>query len=100
MLLAPRYGVTASAWLTVATELIVCGGALYVLRGSLGLGVWSASGARLTIAVAGLAATGLALSSWPMLGVPAAIGVFLMLLATLGAWPVELQPFRRREGGS
>jgi O-antigen/teichoic acid export membrane protein len=28
LLLVPRYGVTASAWLTVATELIVCGAAL------------------------------------------------------------------------
>jgi O-antigen/teichoic acid export membrane protein len=98
--LAPRYGVTASAWLTVGTELIVCGGALYLLRGSLGLGSVAEAGLRPAVAVAGLAATGLALGSWPTLGVPAAIGVFLVLLATLGAWPVELQPFRRRGGGS
>jgi O-antigen/teichoic acid export membrane protein len=95
--LAPRYGVTASAWITVATELIVCGGALYVLRGNLGLGTLARVGARPAAAVAGLAATGLALGSWPIFGVPAAIGVFLLLLITLGAWPVELQPFRRRE---
>jgi len=100
LLLVPIYGVTASAWLTVATELIVCGGALYVLRGSLGLGSVAGVGARPVVAVAGLAATGLALGSWPVLGVPAAIGVFLVLLVTLGAWPVELQPFRRHEGGS
>jgi O-antigen/teichoic acid export membrane protein len=100
VVLAPRYGVIASAWLTVATELIVCGGALYLLRGSLGLGSVIGAGLRPAVAVAGLAATGLALSSWPTLGVPAAIGVFLVLLGTLGAWPVELQPFRRRGGGS
>ena len=100
VVLAPRYGVTASAWLTVATEMIVCGGALYLLRGSLGLGSMVGAGLRPGVAVAGLAATGLALSSWPTLGVPAAIGVFLALLAALGAWPVELQPFRRRGGGA
>ena len=61
---------------------------------------WPASVRDPLVAVVGLAATGLALGSWPILGVPAAIGVFLVLLVTLGAWPVELQPFRRREGGS
>jgi O-antigen/teichoic acid export membrane protein len=100
VVLAPRYGVTASAWLTVATEVLVCGGALYVLRGSLGLGSVVGAGLRPAVAVAGLAATGLALSSWPTLGVPAAIGVFLLLLGTLGAWPAELQPFRRGGDGS
>jgi O-antigen/teichoic acid export membrane protein len=100
VVLAPRYGTSASAWLTVATELIVCGGALYALRGSLGLGSMVGAGLRPAVAVVGLAATGLALSSWPTFGIPAAIGVFLVLLGTLGAWPVELQPFRRRGGGS
>jgi O-antigen/teichoic acid export membrane protein len=100
VVLAPRYGVTASAWLSVATELIVCVGALYVLRGSLGLGSVVGVGARPAIAVTGLAATGLALSSRPTLGVPAAICVFLVLLGILGAWPAELQPFRRRGSGS
>ncbi len=53
VVLAPRYGVTASAWLTVATELLVCGGALYLLRGSLGLGSLVGAGLRPAVAVAG-----------------------------------------------
>jgi O-antigen/teichoic acid export membrane protein len=94
--LVPSYGVTASAWLTVATEAIVCASSAYALRGSLGAASLAGVCARPLLAAGGLAATGLALASWPMLGIPAAAAVFCVLLLTLGAWPAELQPRRWR----
>ena len=46
------------------------------------------------IACAGL--VGLALSTVPLVGVPASIAVFATLIVALKAWPVDLVPARYR----
>ena len=65
IVLAPRYGVIASAWLTVATEAMVTLSALFLLRGRLQLGALLARSPRPALSVAGFAAVGLLLASWP-----------------------------------
>jgi O-antigen/teichoic acid export membrane protein len=92
LLLVPVYGVTASAWLTVATEIFVCASSLYVLRGRVGYSALLNAATRPAVALVGMAATGAALQARPALGIPAAGLVFFLLLQRLHAWPVELQP--------
>ena len=96
VVLAPRYGVIASAWLTVATEAMVTISALFLLRGRLQLGALLAVSPRPALSVAGFAAAGLLLASWPAAALPASAGVFFALIYLLRGWPAELQlPHRR-----
>jgi O-antigen/teichoic acid export membrane protein len=96
VLLVPRYGVVASAWLTVATELIVSVGALALLWRRLAPRPWLAAGFRPALAAAGLAGTGLALAGRPVLGIPISGAVFLVIIVLLRGWPAELHPVFRR----
>ena len=96
VVLAPRYGVTASAWLTVATEAIVTIGALILLRGRLHIGPLAAVSPRPALSVAGFATAGLLLASWPAAAVPVSAGVFFGLIYALRGWPTELRLPPRR----
>ena len=90
--LAPRYGPMASAWLTVATELIVDGGSLLALRGRVNLWPAAATAVRPAIACAAFASVGLGLGAWPAVAVPLASAVYIAAIVALRAWPSELQP--------
>lgn len=94
--LVPRYGVTAAAWLTVATEALVCCGSLFILRASVDLPGLARIAIRPGLAVAALAATGLALRAEAGLAVAAAAVVFVLAVVALRAWPEELQALRLR----
>lgn len=92
LLLVPRYGVTASAWLTLATELVVAAGSLGALRGRLALAPLIRPTLRPALAVVAAGAVGVVLSGDVLVAVPAAAAVFVALVAVLGAWPEELRP--------
>jgi O-antigen/teichoic acid export membrane protein len=96
VLLVPRHGVVASAWITVATELVVCVGGLFLLRGRLRLGRGLSAIGRSALAALGFGATGWLLASWPALALPSAAAVLVLLLYLLRAWPSELWPARWR----
>jgi PST family polysaccharide transporter len=96
VLLAPVYGPLASAWLTVVTELIVVCGSLLALRGLLDPRPLLAVSVRPLAACVALAAAGLLLRDTPVIGLPVAAASFLLALAFLRAWPVEMAiPIRR-----
>jgi O-antigen/teichoic acid export membrane protein len=91
VLLAPRFGPAASAWLTVITEVIVDTGSLAVLRKRVNLKPAFASTVRPAIACAVLPCAGLVLGRWPYLAIPIAGVGYLFALILLHAWPSELR---------
>jgi O-antigen/teichoic acid export membrane protein len=94
--LVPHYGVTASAWLTVASEAIVIVYGLAALRHRLSYRL-VLSRSRRALLVAGVAGgIGLALGPSHPYAFPAAVGVFAVGLLVLRAWPAELLPERWR----
>jgi O-antigen/teichoic acid export membrane protein len=97
LVLVPRFGVTASAWLTVATEVAVCLGYLLALRGRVPVGPVVARSRAPLAAGAALLAVGVPLAGRPSVGIPAAALVFAVVLVGLGGWPEDLPaPWRRR----
>jgi O-antigen/teichoic acid export membrane protein len=94
LLLVPRVGVIASAWLTVATEAIVCIGALLLLRRDFDIRRMAGVSGRPVVALAAVVVVGIALNGLPAIGIPACAIVFLAVLLTLGAWPAEFVPRR------
>jgi O-antigen/teichoic acid export membrane protein len=94
LLLVPRLGVIASAWLTVATEAIVCIGAIVLLRGEYGFRAMAAVSRRPAIALVAFVAVGVALDALPAIGIPVCSAVFVGVLLALKAWPEELVPRR------
>jgi O-antigen/teichoic acid export membrane protein len=90
LLLVPRFGVTASAWLTVATEAFVCAGSAIGLVGSVFLGPLVRASVPVLAATAVLLVIGLPLQSVPELGIPAAGLGFIISLTLLGGWPPDL----------
>lgn len=95
LLLAPRYGVVASAWLTLATEMLVAGWALIILRHSLDFRRMLVSTWRPLVATCALAVVGLALHASPGLAIPGALAVDAGLLTLLRAWPPGADPIAR-----
>ncbi len=100
LLLAPRFGVIASAWLTVVTEVFVAGCAFAVVRAQFG----SILGMRHLIgplaANAAFALVGLALLARPLLAIPAAIVALVVATHVLHAWPNDLRGLRSRPSGA
>jgi O-antigen/teichoic acid export membrane protein len=90
LLLAPRFGIATAAWLTVGTEVIVCGGSWLVLRDRIPhralLGVSLAPFATAVVAVL----AGRLLAPAPMVSPAVAAVVYIGGLTLLRAWPVEL----------
>jgi len=91
LLLVPAHGVTAAAWITVGTEVMVCVGSLYALRHELGFRRCAEVSARPLIATAGAASAALALMNWPALAAAASVLAFGALMTALHAWPSEFR---------
>ncbi|HEY6396700.1 MAG TPA: oligosaccharide flippase family protein [Solirubrobacteraceae bacterium] len=91
LILIPRVGVVAAAWMTLATEVLVCGSMLVRLRGDLSLGRLVAVSGRPALALALSSAVAVALRGTPLLAVGAASLSFLALLSVLGGWPAEFR---------
>jgi O-antigen/teichoic acid export membrane protein len=92
LVLVPYAGVIASAWLTVATEAIVCVGAILLLRGRFDFRSMAGVSARPAIAMAAFAIVGAALHAVPGIGIPACTVVYVGVLVALRGWPAELVP--------
>ena len=90
LLLVPRFGVTASAWLTVATEVGVCAGSVIGIRHWLDLRPTLRVSVAPVAAAAAMAAVGMATVQWPVPSMVAAGAVFIAVLVLLGGWPEEL----------
>jgi O-antigen/teichoic acid export membrane protein len=88
--LVPRFGVIASAWLTVATEVFVAGGSLLLVRARLGSLTGLRNLLRPLIANGSFATVGLLLLSRPALAIPAAIVTLIAATHLLHAWPQTL----------
>jgi O-antigen/teichoic acid export membrane protein len=95
VILVPRYGVMASAWLTVATELLVLSAAAVVVRHRVDLRQTARATLRPSLAVGISAAVALLLLPYPLIAILAATATFAAAVALLRAWPVELMPRRR-----
>ena len=98
LLLVPHFGVVASAWLTVATELFVLVTACYVIRDRVDLRAPLRAVGRPTLAVGASALVALVLYDHPVLAIAASVATFAATIALLRAWPVELVPHRRASG--
>ncbi len=96
IVLVPRYGVVASAWLTGACELIIVSYGLVTLRKRLSISKALAPSKSMILATVGGAAVGLVLHATPALAIPLAIVVFAVIVMILGAWPDDLLPARIR----
>jgi O-antigen/teichoic acid export membrane protein len=96
LVLVPRHGVAAAAWITVATELVVCTGGILVLRRHLDLLPWLTAAARPVAAAAMACAAGLPLMGIQPVGAAVALAVFCLVTSKLGAWPPEFRLRRRR----
>jgi O-antigen/teichoic acid export membrane protein len=92
VLLLPRYGVSAAAWLTVATEVLITLGAVLAVRGRIGLRRLAAAALRPAAAIALAVAVGLLLSRWQLAAALASSVVFAGAITALRAWPDD---FRR-----
>jgi O-antigen/teichoic acid export membrane protein len=96
LLLVPHYGVVASAWLTVITEAIVCGCALFTLSRRVDFGPWLAVSWRPLCALAAASAIALALHAWVAAAIPAFVVTYAAVNLALGGWPEELTLARLR----
>jgi O-antigen/teichoic acid export membrane protein len=95
LLLVPRYGVIASAWLTVATEAFVLSAAIVVLRHRVDLRQPVRAAVRPVLAVLVAAVVAVALSAHPLAAFLVSTAAFAAAVALLHAWPSELVPRRR-----
>jgi O-antigen/teichoic acid export membrane protein len=94
IVLAPRYGVTASAWLTAACELIVISYAVVALRRRVSYRILLARVWRPVIATLIAAVVGLAIGANSPYAIVLAIATFVLAVVALHAWPAELIPAR------
>lgn len=92
--LIPRYAATASAWITVLTEVIVCAGSALTLSGRFSLRPVLGVVVRPAIAIGIMAVVSVALRHHPWLGVPAGVIAFAVAARLLRCWPAELRPRR------
>jgi len=91
LVLVPDYGVAAAAWITVATEAVICTGGLIVLSRHVDLRPWLGSSTRPI--GAGIVATlvGLPLVGIQVVGAAVSLLVFGIVTWRLGAWPPEFR---------
>jgi O-antigen/teichoic acid export membrane protein len=90
VVLVPRYGIAASAWLTLATELFVCVGAAIALRRSTSFAASASVSVRPALAVVTMAVVGLTLNRWSVAAIPVAGIAFVAVLSATGGWPSEM----------
>jgi O-antigen/teichoic acid export membrane protein len=95
--LVPRFGVTASAWLTVATEIGVCAGSAVGMRHRMVYAPLLRTSLVPAVAALAMIGTALALRPWPVVAMAVAVATFVIVTVVLGGWPVELPcPIPRR----
>lgn len=92
LLLIPSFGVTAAAWMTVATEALVCAASLIRLRDQVNLASLAMVAARPVAALAAGVCVALALHGSTLLAVAGSAITFAGALSLLRGWPPE---FRR-----
>ncbi|WP_067508222.1 oligosaccharide flippase family protein [Actinoplanes sp. TFC3] len=90
LVIAPRFGIESSAWLTVLTEIIVCGGSWLVLRDRIPYGALLKVSLLPVVAAAAAVAAGLAFTSEPLISLPLSGVVFVVVLTLVRGWPSEL----------
>jgi O-antigen/teichoic acid export membrane protein len=91
ILLVPRYGVAASAWLTLGTEVFVCAGAALAIRRTVNFGPAVRVSTSPLLAVMAMVAVGVALGRWPVAAVAGACLAYASLLSLTGGWPPEMR---------
>jgi O-antigen/teichoic acid export membrane protein len=100
VILIPRYGVYAAAWMTAATEALVCAGSLFSLRHELDFARLVRVSVRPALATLIAAAVAVPLDRWQLIAAPVAACVFLLALSLLHAWPTEFHPARLLPAGA
>ncbi|AGL20844.1 oligosaccharide flippase family protein [Actinoplanes sp. N902-109] len=90
LVIAPRVGIEASAWLTVITEVTVCTGSWFVLRDRIPYGGLLRVSLLPLLAAAAAVASGAAFSAQPWVALPLSGVVFVVVLTLLRGWPSEL----------
>ncbi|MEV4636417.1 oligosaccharide flippase family protein [Actinoplanes sp. NPDC049548] len=90
LLFAPRFGISASAWLTVATEVIVCGGSWLILRDRIPCAALSRVSLLPTAAVAVAVAIGWIFVATPWMALTVSAVAYVLALSALRGWPVEM----------
>jgi O-antigen/teichoic acid export membrane protein len=96
IVLLPRYGVSAAAWLTVATEVLITVGALMAVGGRIGWRSLAATTARPAAAIAVAVVVALALARWELAAALVSSVTFVGVLSALRGWPDEFRrPFGR-----
>lgn len=95
VLLVPTYGIMASAWTTVVTEILACSGAILILRGHVtGLPALRVT-LRPLLAVLAASTAGYALLDTPLVAIGVAAVTYVALVLGLRAWPSELRIWNR-----
>jgi O-antigen/teichoic acid export membrane protein len=95
VLLVPRVGVIASAWLTLATEALVCGASLAWLAGRIRFEPLLRATIRPAFALAPIALAGALIGTSSWLAVAVGTVSFAVVLSVLRAWPADA-PLPRR----
>ncbi|RZS87372.1 O-antigen/teichoic acid export membrane protein [Motilibacter rhizosphaerae] len=93
VVLVPRYDAVASAWVTLATELLICTASVVSLRRVVPFGQLARVSGRPLLALALSAAAGAALVRVPLLSAVLTLVVLVISGAVLGALPPELSRF-------
>jgi O-antigen/teichoic acid export membrane protein len=94
IVLVPRYGVAASAWLTVVCEGIVVSYAIVALRRRLSYRVLLRRMWRPLAAVTLASAVSLMIGAYGPAAIAAFVVIFLAVMSALRAWPADLLPTR------
>jgi O-antigen/teichoic acid export membrane protein len=91
LILIPRVGVVAAAWMTLATEVLVCLASVVRLRNDLTLLALVAVSGRPAVALAVSSGVAVTLLGTPLVAAGAGSLTFLALLSLLGGWPAEFR---------
>jgi O-antigen/teichoic acid export membrane protein len=91
VLLVPHFGVAAAAWITVATEALVCAGAVAVLARRISFRRCLDVSVKPSIALVLAAAVGVAAADIPLAGVALTVLVYVFAISILRAWPPEFE---------
>ena len=100
VLLIPRYGAYAAAWMTLATELLVCSLGMLSLRREVSFTELLRVSRRPGLALYLSCVVGVILIRWQWIAALSSGIVLLLTLTALRAWPRELMPARLLAAGA
>ncbi len=92
LILVPKVGVLASAWLTAGCEVLVLLAAAFSLRRAVNLRSCFAQTPRPAAALILAAAVALLLAHWTVWAAVGSTSVFIAMVAVLRAWPEDFHP--------